>query len=76
MEIKQEFNQLCQMIYISSNGFAFPFEDVEHDGDLSGIRQSPNYPILKEKMQNLLNLINSNAYLIERDIENELWDLI
>ncbi len=76
MIIKQQFTQLCQMIYISSNGFQFPFEDVEHDNDLSEIRESIDYPVLKSKMENLIILINKDNSLINKDVETELWDLI
>lgn len=76
MEIKQQFAQLCSMIYISSDGFRFPFEDLEHDDDLSSIRESSNFSILKSKMQNLINLINKDNSLINKDVETELWDLI
>lgn len=76
MKIKQDFTQLCSMIYISSNGFKFPFEDIDHDDDFSSIRESADYPTLKSKMQNLLTLLNKDQSLLEKDIETELWDLI
>ena len=34
MIIKQQFTELCKMIFIGSNGFQFPFDDVDHDDDL------------------------------------------
>lgn len=76
MKIKQEFTQLCSMIYISPNGFKFPFEDIDHDDDFSSIRESVDYPILKSKMKNLLTLINKDHSLLNKDVETELWDLI
>lgn len=76
MIIKQQFTQLCQMIYISSNGFQFPFENIDHDDDLIQIRESADYPVLKSKMENLIILINKDNSLINKDVETELWDLI
>lgn len=76
MDIKQQFVNLCPLIYISSNGFQFPFDDIEHDDDLNHIKESVDYPILKSKMKNLLVLLNKDNSLINKDVENELWDLI
>lgn len=76
MSIKKDFLYLCSLIYISSNGFKFPFEDIEHDDDFTSIRESANYPILKSKMENLIILLNKDQSLIEKDIENEVWNLI
>jgi hypothetical protein len=76
MIIKQQFTQLCQMIYINSNGFQFPFDDIDHDDDLIQIRESIDYPVLKSKMENLIILINKDNSLLNKDVETELWDLI
>jgi hypothetical protein len=32
--------------------------------------------MLKEKMENLLNIINKDNSLVDKDVETELWDLI
>ena len=76
MIIKQQFTELCKMIFIGSNGFQFPFDDVDHDDDLIKIRESVDYPVLKSKMENLIILINKDNSLINKDVETELWDLI
>lgn len=76
MTIKQEFVELCKMIYVSKNGFAFPFEDLEHDDDLKVFRQSKNYLLLMRKMRNLITLINLDNKLLNKDVETELWKLI
>lgn len=76
MEIKKQFVKLCEMIYVSSNGFNFPFEDIDHDDDFSEIRDSANYSILMSKMKNLLKLVNNDYSILEKDVETELWDLI
>lgn len=76
MKIKKEFIQLCSMIYISSDGFKFPFEDIEHDDEFSSIRESPDYPTIKSKMKNLITLINKDYSFLDMDIENDLWNLI
>ena len=76
MIIKQQFTELCKMIFIGSNGFQFPFDDIDHDDDLIQIRESVDYPVLKSKMENLIILINKYNSLINKDVETELWDLI
>ena len=76
MIIKQQFTELCKMIFIGSNGFQFPFDDVDHDDDLIQIRESVDYPVLKSKMENLIILINKDNSLLNKDVETELWDLI
>ena len=76
MIIKQQFTELCKMIFIGSNGFQFTFDDVDHDDDLIQIRESVDYPVLKSKMENLIILINKDNSLINKDVETELWDLI
>ena len=76
MIIKQQFTELCKMIFIGSNGFQFPFDDIDHDDDLIQIRESVDYPVLKSKMENLIILINKDNSLINKDVETELWDLI
>jgi hypothetical protein len=32
--------------------------------------------MLKEKMENLLNIVNKDNSLLNKDVETELWDLI
>jgi hypothetical protein len=64
------------MIYINSNGFQFPFDNIDHDDDLIQIRESIDYPVLKSKMENLIILINKDNSLLNKDVETELWDLI
>ena len=38
--------------------------------------EDEDYPILKEKMDNLIVLVNSDHSMIDKDISEELWDLI
>ena len=76
MDTKEKFVSLCSMIFISKDGFSFPFEDIEYDSDYNDIRESKDYPLLESKMINLLKLINEDNLLINKDIETELWDLI
>ena len=64
MDAKKQFVKLCSMIYISSSGFRFPFDDIDYDDSLSEIRESENYPMLKSKMQNLLDMLNKDHSIL------------
>lgn len=71
-----KFEKMCEMIYIGSKGFSFPYDDLKHDQDLSFWTEDKDFPILKEKMDNLIKLINSDYSLINKDISKELWYMI
>lgn len=75
-KIKADFVKMCESLEITSSGLFFPYEMIEIDSDLSEISKSSHYKILKEKMDNLINLVNSDNSLINKDIEKELWNLI
>lgn len=75
-DLKYKFAEMCMFIEPSSNGMMCPFEDFESDDDLSYISLDKDYPILKEKMEKLLVLINEDMSLLNKDIETELWEMI
>ena len=74
--LKENFLELCSKIFVSQNGFEFPFDEIRHSDDFVSIYTSEDYPILEKKMINLLNLINSDNSMIDKDIETELWYLV
>ena len=74
--IQIKFEKMCEMIYIGSNGISFPYDDLNHDQDLSFWIKDKDFPILKEKMDNLIVLINNDHSLSDKDISNELWNMI
>ena len=75
-DIKQKFEKMCELAYIGKNGISFPYDDLVYDQDLSFWLEDKDYPFLKEKMDNLIKLVNSDHSLVDMDISDELWDLI
>ena len=74
--LKESFVELCSQIFVTPDGFQFPFDEIRHSDDFVSIYTSKDYPVLEKKMSNLLELINSDNSLIEKDIETELWNMI
>jgi hypothetical protein len=74
--LKESFVKLCSKIFVSQKGFEFPFDEIRHSDDFESIYKSRDYPLLEKKMTNLLNLINSDSSMIDKDIETELWYLV
>jgi hypothetical protein len=75
-KLKADFVRMCGLLEITANGLQFPDEIAELDDDFQDVFESSDYPILREKMDNLINLINSDTSLINKDIEDELWYMI
>ena len=75
-DIKQNFAEMCKHIFIGVNGFSFPFESIEHDPTFDNLLESKEYSLLKEKMTNLLVLVNSDNSILEMDLETEIWEMI
>lgn len=76
-KLQEKFLNLCKRLFISyDKDLHFPFNQIEYGRDYIDIKNDPDYPILKEKMKNLLILINSNRNLIDADIEDVLWHMI
>jgi hypothetical protein len=75
-KIKADFVKMCGLLEITSSGLFFPDEMIEIDSEFSEISESSHYEMLRKKMDNLVNLINSDSSLINKDIEKELWHLI
>jgi hypothetical protein len=76
MSIKQKFKSMCEYINVSDKGVFYPYDTKNFIGELLQFKNDPDYPILKEKMDNLVILINSDHSLIVKDASTELWDLI
>lgn len=75
-KLKESFVELCSQIFITSDGFQFPFDSIRHNDDFKEILSSKDWSFLENKMANLLELINSDNSLISKDIETDLWTLI
>lgn len=75
-QLKENFVKMCKLIEVTSNGLEFPDDVAEFSKDFQDVFESSEYPFLRKKMENLINLINKDASLIEKDIEEELWYMI
>jgi hypothetical protein len=61
---------MCELISVNSKGqFFFDSVDVE----FTELYNDTDYPVLKEKMDKLIGLINEDNSLIEKDVQDELW---
>ena len=65
-----KFVNMCELISVNSKGqFFFDSVDVE----FTEVYNATDYPVLKEKMDKLIGLINEDNSLIEKDVQDELW---
>lgn len=71
----EKFDKLCTQIFYHKGEFRFPFDGIQHDGRFQSITTSNDYPLLVEKLQNLLSLINKDMTKIHEDTE-VLWESI
>jgi len=71
----EDFEKLCSKIFYYKNKFQFPFEAIIHEEEFQYILKNDNYPILKKKMENLIELINKDRDKLYEDTKI-LWDLI
>ena len=69
------FDKLCTQIYYFQGKFRFPFDGIQHNLKYESITTSESYPILKDKLKNLLVLINQDMTKINQDTA-ELWEVI
>lgn len=66
----EKFVSMCELISVNSKGqFFFDSVDVE----FTEVYTDTDYPVLKEKMDKLIGLINEDNSLIEKDVQDELW---
>ena len=75
-EIKAKFVEMCKHIVINKGEFVCLYSNIEYDEDFSNIYNDNNYNMLKEKMENLLKIVNKDNSLVNKDVETELWNLI
>lgn len=76
MSTKEKFVYLCSLIYLSRDGFRFPYEQLDHDPELCFIRNVNEYKLIVSKMSNFIDLINTDFRNISKDIEAEIYDSI
>lgn len=77
IDIKDKFAELCSMIFINSEGkFIFPVDNLIYDGDWSDFLNHKDWIILDSKMSNLINLLNQDHSILEKDVQDEIWDMV
>lgn len=68
--IKDKFVEMCYVVSKDIGEYTFWWDYMERfNGD-------KDYSILKNKMENLLSLLNKDETILEKDIQNELWEII
>jgi len=68
-DLKKEFVTFCWGLTKVGDKWEYYWELLEKEGE--------QYILFKNKMNNLLKLLNENDTLIlDKDIENEIWDII
>jgi hypothetical protein len=68
---------MCKMIFINVDGnFVFPVDNLLHDEDYSNFINHSDWSVLESKMKNLINLVNSDNSILEKDVETEIWEMV
>jgi len=77
LDIKDKFVEMCKMIFINVDGnFVFPVDNLLHDEDYSNFINHSDWSVLESKMENLINLVNSDNSILEKDVETEIWEMV
>lgn len=77
LDIKLKFVEMCKLIFINGKGeFVFPIDNLIHDKDYSDFLNHADWSVLESKMTNLIDLMNMDHSILEKDVETEIWDLI
>ncbi len=77
IDIKEKFVQLCSMIFVSSEGkFIFPIDNLIYDSDWSEFLKHKDWIVLDSKMSNLITLLNQDYSILEKDVQDEIWDMV
>lgn len=74
--MKNKFVEMCKHIVLYKGKFICLYSNIEYNEEFSNIYDDDNYDLLKEKMENLLQLVNKDSSLLNKDVESELWKLI
>jgi hypothetical protein len=71
--MKDKFVELCKEIEYNGKYF-IDYIDLEYNENK--LLEDKDFPILKEKMNNLICLLNRDDSILDLDIEKEIWNLI
>jgi len=77
LDIKDKFVEMCKLIFINGKGeFVFPIDNLIYDEDYSDFLKHKDWSILETKMTNLINIINKDNSVLEKDVETEIWEMV
>jgi hypothetical protein len=77
LDIKSKFIEMCKLMFLNSEGkVVFPFDDLRHDDDYNDFINHNDWSILESKMNNLVELANTDIAVYEKDLETEIWEMI
>lgn len=84
MEFKDETKAKEMVKKIMSSGYIeltngvglFFSDDIEYDEDYNHITKDDEYPLIKEKVEKIIKLVNDNPPMVHKDLENELWYMV
>lgn len=72
----EKFKRLVGLVFVGPKGvLMFSNESFIHDASYADLHEDSDLPFLMEKMDNMLTLINNDPELVDKDIENYLWNL-
>lgn len=60
---------------VSGKGLNFD-ESIVYDKRYSHITENEEYPMAIEKVNAIINLVNENPSLVNKDVETELWNMV
>lgn len=72
----ENFVEMCSLLSNNDGKVYFPFETFEHSYEYTQISESKDYQVLKFKMIKLVEMINNDNSILEKDIEKELWEIL
>jgi len=71
MKTKEKFVNMCHLISNDDGRYDYWWDDLEK------YKYDEDFNILKTKMENILIILNENdSSILNKDIEDEIWDLI
>ena len=84
MEFKDETKAKEMVKKIMSSGYIeltngiglFFSDDIGYDEDYNHITKDDEYPLIKEKVEKIIKLVNDNPPMVHKDLENELWYMV
>jgi hypothetical protein len=77
-KVKQMVVEIMSSDYvdiISGKGLIFN-NNIIYDINFSHITNDEEYPVIEQKINSLVNLINENPSLVDKDLEDELWFMV